>query len=118
LFSQKLAGVGNTGKSGLSGVGYTGESGLTGISYIGESRHPVVAYTGESLIQPSRPANALKGTIPQNQTVSVKHWLLGRNSCVDKFSDLTHSDRCSLPRRVDLKYKELKEISKKITIIL
>jgi hypothetical protein len=31
------------------GVGYTGESGLT----------------GESLVQPSRPANALKGKIPE-----------------------------------------------------
>ncbi len=42
FFSQKLA-----------GVGYTGESGLTG-----------VGYTGESLVQPSRPASALKGTFP------------------------------------------------------
>jgi hypothetical protein len=37
----------------LAGVGYTGESGLPG-----------VAYTTEPLVQPSRPANPLKGTIP------------------------------------------------------
>jgi hypothetical protein len=48
----------------ITGVGYTGESGLTGVGYIGESRLPGVAYTGESLVQPSRPANALKGTVP------------------------------------------------------
>jgi hypothetical protein len=54
LFSHKLAGVGYTGKSGLSGAGYTGDS-----------RLPSIAYTGDLLVQPSRPANALKGTIPQ-----------------------------------------------------
>jgi hypothetical protein len=48
----------------LTYVGYTGESGLSGVGYTGESRLPSVAYTGESLVQPSRPANALKGTIP------------------------------------------------------
>jgi hypothetical protein len=63
FFSQKLTGVGYTGESGLTGVGYTGESGLTGVGYTGESRLPGVAYTGESLVQPSRPASALKGTI-------------------------------------------------------
>jgi hypothetical protein len=62
--SQKLTGVGYTGKSGLPGVGYTGEFGLTGVGYTGESRLPGVAYTGESLVQPSRPASVLKGTIP------------------------------------------------------
>ncbi len=76
--SQKLTGVGYTGESGLAGVltgvgytesglagvGYTGESGLTGVGYTGESRLPGVAYTGESLVQPSRPASALKGTVP------------------------------------------------------
>ncbi len=45
---KELAGVGYTGESGLLGVGYTGKSGLT----------------GESLVDPSRPANALKGTVP------------------------------------------------------
>jgi hypothetical protein len=65
LFSQKLAGIGYIRKSGLSGGGYTGEYGLTGGGYTGESRIPGVAYTGESLVQPSRPANALKGTIPE-----------------------------------------------------
>jgi hypothetical protein len=63
VFSQKITGVGYTGESGLLGIGYTGESGLTGVGYTGESRFPVVAYTGESLVQPSRPANALKGTV-------------------------------------------------------
>jgi hypothetical protein len=61
---KKLTYVGYTGESGLSDVGYTGESELTGVGYTGESRLPSVAYTGESLVQPSRPANALKGTIP------------------------------------------------------
>jgi hypothetical protein len=64
FFPQKITGVGYTGESGLLGVGYTGESGLTGVGYTGESRLPGVAYTGESLVQPSRPANALKGTVP------------------------------------------------------
>jgi hypothetical protein len=48
----------------ITGVGYTGESGLLGVGYTGESRLPRVAYTGESLVQPSRPVNALKGTVP------------------------------------------------------
>jgi hypothetical protein len=76
FFPQKITGVGYTGKSGLLGVGYTGESGLlgvgytagsglTGVGYTGESRLPGVAYTGESLVQPSMPANALKGTVPE-----------------------------------------------------
>jgi hypothetical protein len=64
LFSRKLADVGYTGESGISGVGDTDESGLTGVGYTGESRLYGVAYTNESLVQPSRPANALKGTIP------------------------------------------------------
>jgi hypothetical protein len=65
FFSQELTGVGYTGKSGLTGVGYTRESGLNGVGYTGESRLPSVAYIGEPLIQPSGPANALKGTIPK-----------------------------------------------------
>ncbi len=52
VFSQELTGVGYNEESGLPGVGYTGESGLPGV-------------TVESLVQPSRPANALKGTIPE-----------------------------------------------------
>jgi hypothetical protein len=64
FFSQKITGVGYTGDSGLLGVGYTGESGLTGVGYTGESRLFGVAYTGESLFQPSKPANALKETVP------------------------------------------------------
>ncbi len=64
VFPKKITGVGYTGESGLLGVGYTGESGLTGVGYTGESRLPGVAYTGESLVQHSRPANALKGTVP------------------------------------------------------
>jgi hypothetical protein len=36
---------------------------ITGVGYIGESRLPGVAYTGESLVQLSRPANALKETV-------------------------------------------------------
>ncbi len=64
FFPQKITGVGYTGKSGLLGVGYTGKSGLTGAGYTSESRLPGVAYTGESLVDPSRPANALKGTVP------------------------------------------------------
>jgi hypothetical protein len=64
VFSQRISSVGCTGESWLLGVGYTGESGLTGVGYTGESRLPDVAYTGESLFQPSRPANALKGTVP------------------------------------------------------
>jgi hypothetical protein len=65
FFSKiKLTGVGYTGESGLTGLGYTGESGQTSVGYTGESRLPCEAYTGESLVQPSRPANALKGRIP------------------------------------------------------
>jgi hypothetical protein len=64
FFSQKITGVGYTRESGLLDVGYTGESGLTGVGYTSESRLPGVAYTGESLVQSSRPANALKGTVP------------------------------------------------------
>ncbi len=41
------------------------------VNYTGESRLPGVAYTGESLGQPSRPANALKGTIPQKSSLGV-----------------------------------------------
>jgi hypothetical protein len=40
----------------LNGVGYTCESGL-----------PDVVYTGESLVQPSIPANALKGIISKSR---------------------------------------------------
>jgi hypothetical protein len=65
IFSpQKITGVGYTGESGLLSVGYTGKSILTGVGYTGKSRLPGVAYTSESLVQPSRPANALKGTAP------------------------------------------------------
>jgi hypothetical protein len=64
IFLQKITGVGYTGESGLLGVSYTGESGLTGVGYTSESRLPGVAYTDESLVQPSRPANALKETVP------------------------------------------------------
>ncbi len=93
IFSQKITGVGYTGESGLLGVGYTGESGLTGAGYTGESRLPSVAYTGESLVQPSRPANALKETVREkNQIVSVKYRLMGRNSCIENLSDLAISD--------------------------
>jgi hypothetical protein len=60
---RKLAGVCYTGESGLLVVDYTGESGPTGVGYTGESILLGVAYTGESF-QPSKPANALKGTIP------------------------------------------------------
>jgi hypothetical protein len=48
LFSQKRA-----------GVGYTGKSGLTGIAYNGKSRLYGVAYTVKALVPPSKPANAL-----------------------------------------------------------
>ncbi len=65
LFTQELTGVGYTEESVLPGVGYTSEAGLIGVGYAGESRLPGVAYTGESLVQPSRPVNALKGTIPE-----------------------------------------------------
>jgi hypothetical protein len=82
FFSLKITGVGYTVESGHLGVGYTGESGLPG-----------VAYTGESLVQLSRPANALKGTVSlKNQIVSVKSWFMGRNSCIENFSDLALSD--------------------------
>jgi hypothetical protein len=90
--SQKITGVGYTGESGLLGVGYTGESGLTGVGYTGESRLPGVAYTDESLAQPSRSANALKETVPlKKQIVSVKYWLMERNSCIENLSDLALS---------------------------
>jgi hypothetical protein len=65
IFSQKLAGVGKTRESGISAIGYTEESGITGVGYTGKSRLPGVAYSGESLVQLSRPSNALKETIPQ-----------------------------------------------------
>jgi hypothetical protein len=67
---------------------------LTGVGYTGESRLPGVAYTGESRVQPSRSASALKGTIPLKRRlwVSVKYWLLGIDSCIENFSDLTPSD--------------------------
>jgi hypothetical protein len=65
FFSQKIIDIGYTGESGLLCVGYTGESGLTSVGYTGESRLPGVAYTSESLVQPSRPANALKETVPE-----------------------------------------------------
>jgi hypothetical protein len=64
LFPQKFTGVGYTGEPGLTNVGYIGESGLIVVGYTSESRLPSVTYTGESLVQPSRPANPRKGTIP------------------------------------------------------
>jgi hypothetical protein len=33
-----------------------------------------------------------KGQFLKNHTVNVKYWLVGRDSCVKKLSDLTHSD--------------------------
>jgi hypothetical protein len=68
---RKLAGVGYNSESGLPVVAYTGEFGLNGVGYTGESRLPGVAYTGESTVQPSRPANALKGTIPEKSRLRV-----------------------------------------------
>jgi hypothetical protein len=41
FFSQKLTGVGYTGKSGLPGVSYTGKFGLPGVAYTGEYRSSV-----------------------------------------------------------------------------
>ncbi len=35
----------------------------------------------------------LKEQILKNKTMSVKYWLLGRDSGVEHFFDLTHSDR-------------------------
>jgi hypothetical protein len=93
IFSQKITGICYSRESELLCVGYTGESGLTGVGYTGESRLPSVAYTGKSLVQPSRPANALKETVPEKkQIVSVKYWLMGRNSCIENLSDLALSD--------------------------
>ncbi len=37
------------------------------------------------------------------QIVSVKYWLLGRDSFIDNFSDLT--PRCSLHQGVNLKWE-------------
>ncbi len=80
-FSQKFAGVGCADEPGLSGVGYTRESGLTD-----------VAYNHESLIQPSRPGNALKGTIPQKSDCECQVLVIGKRFLCEKISDLTHSD--------------------------
>ncbi len=80
MFSQKLDGVGYTGESGFSGVNYTGESGLAGVGYTCKSRLPAVGYTSESLVQTSRPANALKGTIPQFPLMYIKGKLSGSNT--------------------------------------
>ncbi len=66
MFSQKLAGVGDTWESGLSTVGYTEECGLTGVGYNSKFRLPGVAYFGESLVQfvqPSRLSNDPKETV-------------------------------------------------------
>ncbi len=80
---SRLTGVCYSSKSELPGVAYTGEPdhlcGLhrvvyktfdfsqkfAGVGYTSESRLSSVAYTGESLVQPSRPGKACKGTIPQ-----------------------------------------------------
>jgi hypothetical protein len=70
LFSQKLARVGYIRESGLSGVGYTSES----LVYL----QGLPMLLGEKFLK--------------KQTVNVKYWLLGRDSCVEKFSDMTHSD--------------------------
>ncbi len=61
---RELTGVGYTSESGLLGVAYAGQSGLTGVGYTGKFGLPDVACTGESSVQTSRPANALKGTVP------------------------------------------------------
>jgi hypothetical protein len=71
LFSSKLTTGGYTVDSGLTGAAYTGESGLNGVGYTGESSLPGVAYTRESTVQPSRPANALKGKIPEKSRLRV-----------------------------------------------
>ncbi len=71
LISQKLA-----------GVGYTRDSGL-----------PSVAYTDEPLVQPSSLPMLLKEQVLKNQIVSILYYLLARDSIVENFSDLTHSDR-------------------------
>ncbi len=71
FFSKKLTGVAYIRESGYTGVGYTGESGLTSVGYTGESRLTLVSYTSESLVQPSRLANALKGTIPLKSRLLV-----------------------------------------------
>jgi hypothetical protein len=43
-----------------------------------QSRLPGVAYTVESFVQPSRPANALTGAIPQKADGGgIKYWLAG-----------------------------------------
>ncbi len=106
FFSQKFTGVGYSRESGLTGVGYTGESGLPGVGYTGESRFPGVAYTGESWVQPSRSANALKGTIPLKSrlwVLSTGYWeeiLVLKIFWLDSF---WLTPRCSLHRGVDLK---------------
>jgi hypothetical protein len=85
LFPRKLVGVSYTRKSGLTSVGYTGESGLTNVGYTGESRLSGVAYTDESLVQPSRPVNALKGTVPQKAVCECIVWVLGKRFLFRKF---------------------------------
>ena len=57
----------------LRGVDYTGESWLPSVVYTGESTNEIfqklrgVVYTAEFFVKLSSSANALKGTIPQNE---------------------------------------------------
>ncbi len=71
VLPQKIAGVGYTRESGFSSIGYTCESKVNGVGYTNDSRLYVVAYTGKSLVQTSRPAIALKGTIPHKIRLGV-----------------------------------------------
>jgi hypothetical protein len=71
LRSQKIGGAGYTRESGFSSIGYTCESKVIGVGYTNEFRLYGVAYTAESLVQTSRPAIALKGTIPQKIKLGV-----------------------------------------------
>ncbi len=82
LSSQKLTGVGYSEEFRLISAGYTGESGL-----------PSFAYTGESQSNLQGLQMLLKEQFIIKQTMSVKFWLLGVDSCLDNFSDLSHSDR-------------------------
>ncbi len=68
MFPLKLTIVGPTRESGLTGVDYT-KPGLTSESRMLEQPTP-----GELLVRPSRPANALKGTIPQKVDRSTGYW--------------------------------------------
>ncbi len=83
---------------------HTGESGLPVQATMVSMESLVWATPGspDSLVQPTvvsyqfnlhgRPM-LLKEHFLKKKTLSVKYWLLGRVSCIEKFSDLTHSDR-------------------------